>query len=88
MSNTPFPNGWDNIHNRLQKEEVAGFFDNDRRQWLDDNNKPRCCYICPFSVWYADYKRCTALQKQLHPYFRTDARLKDCPVRVDGLSKG
>ena len=88
MSNTLFPNGWDNIHNKLQKEEVAGFFDNDRRQWLDDSNKPRCCHMCPFSVWYKDYKRCTALQRQLHPCFRIDARLKDCPVRIDGLSKG
>lgn len=86
MSNKLFPNGWENISNKLQKEEIAAMYDKQYVQWLDENNKPCCCYLCPFSVWYADYKRCTALQRQLHPYFRINARLKDCPIQVIGLS--
>ena len=85
MCNTLFPNGWDNMPNRLQNEEVSELFDKNRHEWLDKEHKPCCCYRCPFSVWYTDYKRCTVLKRQLHPYFRIDARLKDCPIQINGL---
>lgn len=38
------------------------------------------CCGCLFSLWLTNFKRCMLLHKNLHPYFRIDAKLKQCPV--------
>lgn len=38
------------------------------------------CCGCPFSLWFNDFKRCMLLHKSLHPYFRIDAKLRQCPM--------
>ena len=86
MSNTLFPPGYKNMPNRMTDEEIAAHFDYARREWVDEDNKPCSCYLCPFSAWYSDYKRCTVLKKQLHPRFQISARLKACPIRIEGLN--
>lgn len=88
MSEALFPKGYKNMPNRMTDEEIAAHFDRDRREWIDKDCKPDSCYVCPFSVWYSDYKRCTVLKQQLHPYFRINARLKACPIRIEGLDNG
>lgn len=66
-------------------ERAADALDKDQTSWVDENRKPRSCYVCPFSFWHSDYKRCSVLKQPLHPKFRIDARLKACPIRIDGL---
>lgn len=66
-------------------EAAADMLDRDCTSWVDEEHKPKSCYVCPFSIWERDYKRCSVLKQWLHPLSRKDARLKICPVKINGL---
>ena len=46
--------------------EIERVFDNVALSLLDSNGYFRSCYLCPFSIWYRDYKRCPILKQNLH----------------------
>lgn len=80
-----FPPGWEQDKRFVKK--IADHFDYEALNWLgDDLQKPFSCYACPFGIWYSNYKRCTILHQQLPRIFRTNARLKKCPVTITGVT--
>ena len=80
-----FPDGWEQDKRFMKR--IADHFDYDSLEWLDETlTKPYSCYACPFGIWYSNYKRCTVLHQQLPRVFRTNARLKKCPITISGVS--
>lgn len=74
---------WGDLGDPRFKESVDSLFDRDACNWIDkESNKPKSCYLCPFVVWYRDYKRCPIAHQQLPNMFKNDARLKSCPIQI------
>lgn len=44
------------------------------------DNPPKSCSCCPNAIWEKGYKWCKSLDTWIHPCFRTNARLNNCPL--------
>ena len=63
----------------ILKTEIPGHFCYKCAEKIEKERTDRCSN-CSFAIWDSGVKHCILLRKRLHPKFKTNAKLKDCPL--------
>ncbi len=51
--------------------------------WMEvipPENNPSSCSFCYHCIWLSNFKFCKLLEQELNPWFRINAKLKNCPL--------